>query len=193
MKPTTSRKNDDRVERAALAEPVDDDVGDVLDDAAGGAEVGGHLHREEQDADREDDRDDAGLVHAQRQERGATLVHAPAADAAGVLDGDAALALLDVDDDRDGRDGQRAPKAMPAARSGEVRNVLTAPGRPATMPAKMMKLMPLPMPRSVMSSPIHITRMVPAVSVMIWVSVVKLVEVEVAGPRRAGRDDSSAR
>ena len=32
----------------------------------------------------------------------------------------------------------------------------------ATMPAKMMKLMPLPMPRSVISSPIHITSTVPA-------------------------------
>jgi hypothetical protein len=69
----------------------------------------------------------------------------------------------------------RRPKAMPADRSGEARKVLTAPGRPATMPAKMMKLMPLPMPRSVMSSPIHITSTVPAVRLMIWVSVVKLV------------------
>ena len=42
------------------------------------------------------------------------------------------------------------------------------------MPAKMMKLMPLPMPRSVMSSPIHIRATAPAVSVAIWVSVSKL-------------------
>ena len=41
------------------------------------------------------------------------------------------------------------------------------------MPAKMMKLMPLPMPRSVISSPIHISRIVPAVSVTIWVRVVE--------------------
>ena len=45
----------------------------------------------------------------------------------------------------------------------------------ATMPAKMMKLMPLPMPRSVMSSPIHMTSTVPAVSVKSCVSVSKLV------------------
>ena len=32
-----------------------------------------------------------------------------------------------------------------------------------TMPAKMMKLMPLPSPRSLISSPSHISRMVPAV------------------------------
>ena len=42
------------------------------------------------------------------------------------------------------------------------------------MPAKMMKLMPLPMPRSVMSSPIHIRRMVPATSEAIMVSVSRL-------------------
>jgi hypothetical protein len=47
-------------------------------------------------------------------------------------------------------------------------------GTPATMPAKMMKLMPLPMPRSVISSPIHIARIVPAASVIIWLSVAKL-------------------
>ncbi len=46
------------------------------------------------------------------------------------------------------------------------------------MPAKMMKLMPLPMPRSVMSSPIHITRTVPAVSDVICVSVVEAGQVE---------------
>ena len=42
------------------------------------------------------------------------------------------------------------------------------------MPAKMMKLMPLPMPRSVISSPIHISAMAPAVRVAICVRVVKL-------------------
>ena len=53
------------------------------------------------------------------------------------------------------------------------------------MPAKMMKLMPLPMPRSVMSSPIHITRMVPATSEKIMVSGLEAGEVEV-------RDDLGA-
>ena len=42
------------------------------------------------------------------------------------------------------------------------------------MPAKMMKLMPLPMPRSVMSSPIHIARTVPAARVTIWLIVARL-------------------
>ena len=40
----------------------------------------------------------------------------------------------------------------------------TAPGRPATMPAKMISDTPLPMPRSVICSPSHIRNMVPAVS-----------------------------
>ena len=67
-------------------------------------EVGGELAREGQDADREDDRDDAGEVDPERQERLAALVHPPAANAAGVLDRDPPLALLDVDDHGDGDD-----------------------------------------------------------------------------------------
>ena len=55
------------------------------------------------------------------------------------------------------------------------------------MPAKMMKLMPLPMPRSVMSSPIHIRAMAPAVRVAIWVRVVEAGEVEPAGQDAAAR------
>ena len=58
--------------------------------------------------------------------------------------------------------------------SGLPKNVATAPGARDTMPAKMMKLTPLPMPFSVMSSPSHIRTTEPAVSVTIWVSVSKL-------------------
>ena len=46
-----------------------------------------------------------------------------------------------------------------------------AAGIRPTMPAKMMKLMPLPMPFSVMSSPRHMSRIEPALRVMIWVTV----------------------
>ena len=53
-------------------------------------------------------------------------------------------------------------------------------GMRLTMPAKMMKLMPLPMPRSVMSSPSHIVKMVPAVRVMIWVIVSRLARLNEA-------------
>ena len=41
-----------------------------------------------------------------------------------------------------------------------------AEGSPATMPAKMMMEMPLPMPRSLTCSPSHIRKMVPATSVV---------------------------
>ena len=53
------------------------------------------------------------------------------------------------------------------------------PGIRDTMPAKMMKLIPLPIPFSVMSSPSHIRRTEPAVRVTIWVSVASEREVEV--------------
>ena len=42
------------------------------------------------------------------------------------------------------------------------------------MPAKMMKLMPLPMPFSVISSPSHIRTTAPATSVNIWTQLIAL-------------------
>ena len=41
-----------------------------------------------------------------------------------------------------------------------------APGSPATIPAKMIIEMPLPMPRSVTCSPSHIRNMVPVTRLM---------------------------
>ena len=122
----------------------------------GGREVRRELVREQQDADREDDRDDAGLVDPQRQERLAARVHPPAADAAGVLDRDPALAFLDVDDHARPPRWRRSRRRSASVMFGLSRNASSAPGARLTMPAKMMKLMPLPMPRSVISSPIHI-------------------------------------
>ena len=58
------------------------------------------------------------------------------------------------------------------------------------MPAKMMKLMPLPIPRSVISSPSHMRRIVPAASVMIWATVSRLVRSKLA---MTFRERSSAR
>ena len=69
--------------------------------------------------------------------------------------------------------------AMPATSSSTTRKVIgpqasvwtfwtrstTPRGRPATMPAKISRLMPLPMPRSVICSPSHMMNAVPAVSV----------------------------
>ena len=64
-----------------------------------------------------------------------------------------------------------------------------ARGTRPTMPAKMMKLMPLPMPFSVMSSPSHMRRIEPAVRVMIWVIVSQLERsnVVVSTPCAASR------
>ena len=63
---------------------------------------------------------------------------------------------------------------MNATKFGLATKAAMAPGAWLTMPAKMMKLMPLPIPRSVISSPIHISAIAPAVRVAIWVSVSKL-------------------
>ena len=50
--------------------------------------------------------------------------------------------------------------------SGFVHQACTPLGRPATIEAKIISEMPLPMPRWVISSPIHISSTVPAVSEM---------------------------
>ena len=42
---------------------------------------------------------------------------------------------------------------------------MTARGKPTTMPAKMMRLIPLPIPRSVICSPSHMMKAVPVVRV----------------------------
>ena len=44
--------------------------------------------------------------------------------------------------------------------------LITAEGSPATMPEKMMREIPFPIPRSVICSPSHIRNAVPAVRVM---------------------------
>ena len=51
---------------------------------------------------------------------------------------------------------------------GWARTWLSALGARLTIPAKMMKLMPLPIPFSVISSPSHIRTTAPAVRVTIW-------------------------
>ena len=63
-------------------------------------------HREHQQAAGEDDRHDAGLVDAQRQELARAAVDAPAANVLGGLRRDAALPLGDGDDGDDDRDEQ---------------------------------------------------------------------------------------
>ena len=90
----------DHVEPRALSEQAHDAPRDGPDGIRRVREVVRDLHREQQDGDGEDDRDDAGLVHPQGEERLAARVHPSASHAGRVLDGDAALPLLDVDDHR---------------------------------------------------------------------------------------------
>jgi hypothetical protein len=104
----------------------------------------------------------AGHVHAQRQVGLAAAAHAAADHALGVLDRDPPLALLDEHDRRDHAERQerhdhledlvrvRPPRRMPC-------------GMRDTIEAKIISEMPLPMPRWVISSPIHISSTQPAV------------------------------
>ena len=68
--------------------------------------------------------------------------------------------------------------------SGALRKAISAVGARPTMPAKMMKLMPLPMPFSVISSPSHMSRTEPVVRATIWTSVVEVGQAERAGQDR---------
>ena len=68
---------------------------------------------------------------------------------------------------------QTAAKTMPPRLS---RMVLPSDGMRAAMPAKISSDMPLPMPRSVTSSPIHITSAAPAVSTSTMTTRVKMPE-----------------
>src|SRR5438876_1645853 len=62
--------------------------------------------REEHDRDRKDDRDNARLVHPERQMRTAPLVNLAAYHPLGRLDRDLPLGLLDLDDERRNHDGE---------------------------------------------------------------------------------------
>ena len=131
----------------------------------------GDRRRQQQQRRGEDRRDDAGRVELQRQVRGVALEHAVADLALRILDQQAALGALEEDDQRDDDDGQhddrRGSAPSTARRCGRARACRAmACGRPATMPAKMISEMPLPMPRAVICSPSHIRNIVPPTSVM---------------------------
>ena len=80
------------------------------------------------------------------------------------------------------------PKMTMPSQSGDCEE---GPDRVAatrdTMPAKMMKLMPLPIPFSVISSPSHISITEPAVRATIWVRP-RLLEAELEVEDRAVAD-----
>ena len=114
----------------------------------------------------EDDRDDAGLVDLERDVGGAAAEHLAADHPAGVLHRDPALRLLDEDD---GRDDRRARSAITMRRPTSpcpCRPPTASAGKVATTWVKIRIDMPLPMPRSVISSPSHMITAVPAVIVM---------------------------
>jgi hypothetical protein len=90
--------------------------------------------------------------------------------ALGVLDQQLPLRPLDEDDegdDGDCNDDDRNDQAGgERAGAAEFQSAGYALGRAATMPAKMISEMPLPIPRAVICSPSHIRNMVPPTSVM---------------------------
>ena len=112
--------------------------------------------RERHDRGREDDRDDAGHVHAQRHVGRAARGLAAADHPLRVLDRDPALALLhedDRDDDPERDDREEELLHRPAVDPG----VHARAGADVRIEAKISSEMPLPMPRLVISSPIHIS------------------------------------
>ena len=168
----------DRVEGDRRVEVGEDDDEEDLADHVGpavGAEEGGEVERGggvEELADRrreghdrggEDDRDDAGHVDPQRQVGRAAGGHSAPDHAFRVLDRDPPLALLDEDDRDDHRQGDErhhhdedlvgVVPPLAGSRSGCAEAI----------EAKIISEIPLPIPRWVISSPSHISRVQPAV------------------------------
>ena len=104
-----------------------------------------------------------------------SAVHAPAHHALGVLHRDAALALLDEHhaDDDDQRGHTDRGEDDPAAAVQDAACLRPEFGR--RYPTKISSDMPLPMPRSVTSSPIHITSAAPAVITSTMTTRVKML------------------
>jgi hypothetical protein len=94
-----------------------------------------------------------------------TLHHAAADDALSVLQRNLALAFAEAEstlrNHRDEKDEQNEMRELRLAlAAANVAEKLAERGRcaPAIIPAKMISEVPLPIPRSVMSSPIHMSR-----------------------------------
>ena len=120
--------------------------------------------RHEQDRRGEDDRDDAGHVDLQRDVRGRPTEELAAHLVSAVLDRDPALRLFDEDHQPDDR--HPTSKVRRNANGPELAQIArNCCGMTEMIDTKMRMDMPLPMPRSVMSSPIHMTVAVPAVMV----------------------------
>ena len=131
------------------------------------------LRREHQDGLREDDGHDAGVVHAQGHVGALPAVDLAAHHPLGVLHRNLPLGLRHRDDARDHQEDhdQHADQMEDAELRHAVHGLehvdraWTAPGSRLTMLIVMISEMPLPMPRSVICSPSHISSIVPVVMV----------------------------
>src|ERR1041384_1109761 len=104
--------------------------------------------------------------------RGLALEHLVADLALGILDQQPALCALHEYDERDhhhrhhddGEDDAGRKRAL-GRESSNMPN--RGEGSPATMPARMISEMPLPIPRAVFCPPSHIKNIVPPVNVIV--------------------------
>ena len=143
----------------------------------------------------EDDGHDAGHVDLDRDVGVVAAVRAPADHALGVLHRDAPLRLLDEHDGDDDHEADREDdRGRPRSRC-DCAIAQSEPGNGAAIDVKIRSDMPLPMPRSVMSSPIHMMRPVPAVIVMTMsrMRVPGVVRDELLALGDAGRREQRAR
>ena len=136
-------------------------------------ELRGHRRQVEQRGG-EDDRDDAGLVDLQRDVGRAAAEHLAADHPAGVLHRDPALRLLDEDDRRHDDQADRRSPWLKVHQPLSWPTAHSVVGKVAMTWVKIRIDMPLPTPRSVISSPSHMITAVPAVMVMtmtrkVWV------------------------
>ena len=131
-----------------------------------GAPMGFHElpdgRREGHDAGGEDHRNHARHVHPQGQIGLAALGHPPPDHALGVLHGNAALAFLHEHDPRDNGEHEEGHHHLEDLVLGRPPAWIPEGSR-ETIEAKISSEMPLPMPRWVISSPIHISMMQPVV------------------------------
>ena len=125
--------------------------------------------REDHDADREDQRDHAGGVDLERDERGVAAVHAARRTRfawwTGMRRWPSLIRTMPTIVSRPMSDEHDRADDIARDRVAGDELTSTALGNDATMPPKMMIEMPLPMPNSVISSPIQTSSIVPAVIV----------------------------
>jgi hypothetical protein len=141
----------------------------------------GDGRRRQQQARREDRRNDAGHVDLQRQVARLGLIDPAALLALGVIDRDSSLAALDEHHESTptrwpGTDDEQS-NDVDVTLARRFERLADGGGNPATMPEKISSEMPLPTPRSVICSPSHIMNNAPVTRVT--------VDDEIEGEARA--------